>query len=200
VDFKILDLPYRNVTFKEIFNFNEDDYKKIRKLPSLKTRNKIIIIHTGPVWIMRAWENKKWADLIKKINSSGKYRFIFVGTGKAKKDFEEISKKLDFKVYSLIDKVNIKELMIVLRLSNYLIGVDSGPRNMAHLADLRSITLFGPAASGAIYMPWSKKDIVIDKSNGGGAYEALFYQKKGYIHKITVNEVLEAFKKITKTK
>lgn len=47
-------------------------------------------------------------------------------------------------------------------------------------------------------MPWSKKDIVIDKSNGGGAYEALFYKKKGYIHSITVEEVFEAFKKIKK--
>jgi ADP-heptose:LPS heptosyltransferase len=198
IDFSILNQQNRDVSFREIFQFKSADYKKIYNLPEMKTRAKIIIVHTGPVWIMRKWENNKWVELLKKINSSGNFRFIFVGTGTAEKDFKEISKKLDFKTYSLINKIDLKDLMLVIRNSNYLIGVDSGPRNMAHLVDTRSITLFGPAASGAIYMPWSKKDIVIDKSNGGGAYEALFYKRNSFISKIGADEVFEAFKKLRK--
>jgi len=198
IDFEILKQKPREVSFEEIFNFNEKDYQKIKKLEAMKTKDKIIIIHTGPAWIMRVWENNKWAELIKKINTLGKFRFVFVGTEEADKDFKEISKNLDFKVYSLIGKLDIENLMLVLRKSYYLIGVDSGPRNMAHLADLRSITLFGPAASGAIYMPWDKKDIVIDKSNGGGLYQAFFYKKKKFIDKITADEVYKSFKRLMK--
>ncbi len=196
IDFDILGQKFSHVAFEDIFDFDKKDYQRIRENSVMKTKDKIIIIHIGPVWIMRKWDNNKWTELIRKINSLGKFRFIFVGSKEAELDYKEIASKLDFKVYSFINKIDIMDLMLVLRLSNYLIGVDSGPRNMAHLADLRSITLFGPAASGAIYMPWDKKDIIIDKSNGGGLYQALFYKKNKFIDKISAEEVFKAFKKL----
>jgi ADP-heptose:LPS heptosyltransferase len=200
IDFDILNQEVNDVKFEEIFNFKKEDYNKLKRFDAMKAKDKTVIIHTGPVWAMRAWENDKWAELIKKINSLGKFRFIFVGAEEAESDYKKISNKLDFKVYSLIGKTNIKELLLILRQSNYFIGVDSGPRNIAHLANLRSITLFGPAASGAIYMPWSKKDIVIDKSNGGGLYQSFFYKKNSFIQKITVDEVYTLFKKLISAK
>ena len=55
------------MAFEDIFNFTKEDYSKIKKLVALKTKEKIVIIHTGPVWIMRHWQNEKWIELIKKI-------------------------------------------------------------------------------------------------------------------------------------
>jgi ADP-heptose:LPS heptosyltransferase len=195
----LLDEKMVDIKFEDAFNFTDKDYKKIKNLNVMKTKGKIIIVHTSTPWIMKNWDNDKWVELIKKINNLGKYRFIFVGNKDGESDFKEISSKLDFKVYSLINKTDIKELMLILRQSNYFIGVDSGPRNMAHLADLRSITLFAFGIA-AIHMPFSKKDIVIDKSNGGGAYQVFFYKKNGFMSKITPEEVFEAFKKLRSSK
>ena len=198
INFEILDQKFRNIKFEDIFNFNKQDYEKIKKLDVLRTKEKIIIIHTGSTWSMNMWENKKWINLIKKINSFGKFRFVFVGGKVEESDYKIIAKKLDFPIYSLINKINLQDLILVLRLSNYFIGVDSGPKNMAHLANLRSISLMGPGPH--MFMPISKKDIVIDKSNGKGLYQRFFYKKNSFIKKITSEEVFEAFKKLSKAK
>jgi ADP-heptose:LPS heptosyltransferase len=198
LNFEILNQKEKNIKFEEIFDFTDKDYKKIDKIKEMKTKEKIIILHAGSEWIMKKWPNDKWAELIKKINSLGKFRFIFVGTNGEEEDYEAISKKLGFKVYSLIGKTDITELMLILRQSNYFIGIDSGPRNMAHLAGLRSIVLLGPGPH--MFMPGNSKDIVIDKSNGKGIYQRFFYKKNSFIDMITVGEVYDSFKELADLK
>ncbi len=194
VNFEILGQKPQNVQFKDIFNFSKRDYLKIKKLSVLNTRDKIIIIHTGSSWAMNIWENEKWVNLIKKINSFGRFRFVFIGGKVEETDYKIIAKQLDFPVYSLINKIDLHDLMLVLRSSDYFIGVDSGPKNMAHIADLRSISLLGPGPH--MFMPLSKKDIILDKSNGCGLYQRFFYKRNSFIKKITSEEVFESFKKL----
>jgi ADP-heptose:LPS heptosyltransferase len=80
---------------------------------------------------------------------------------------------------------------MIMRLSDYFIGIDSGPRNMAHLADLRSITLLAPAPKN--FMPVNKADVVIDKF--ACRCKSLFYfHKVSAIHKISADEVVDGFK------
>jgi ADP-heptose:LPS heptosyltransferase len=127
----------------------------------------------------------------------GKFKFIFIGSGEEEKNsFDYIKKNLDFKVFSLINKVDLKELFILMKKSDYFIGIDSGPRNLAHLAGLRSISLLSPAAVKN-FMPFSKEDIVLEKQN---RLPANFFNsnKKSNMEKITVEEVFEAFKKLSK--
>jgi ADP-heptose:LPS heptosyltransferase len=183
----------KNFSFNEFFNFSKDDYKKIKDMKIMQGKEKKIIIHAATGW-KKHWDNKRWIELLKRINKLGKFKFIFVGSGKQEeKDFESIRKKLNFKVYSLIDKINLAELLLIMKLSNYFIGIDSGPRNLAHLVGLRSVSLFGPGPKH--FMPHNKKDIVIDKSNCKCTH--LFCFKDGLcIKEITVDDVFEGFKKL----
>jgi ADP-heptose:LPS heptosyltransferase len=195
--FEILNLKKsdKEIKFNDIFEFSKYDYDLVKKIPEMNGNKKKIIIHLGSGWKEKQWENKKWADLLKKINSFGKFKFIFVGADEEEKEsFEYIQKKLDFKIFSLIKKINLKELFLVMRLSNYFIGIDSGPRNLAHYSDLRSITLLGPGLKN--FMPLNEKDIVIDKSNPFST--SVFYiGKKSGMEKIGVDEVMESFKKLS---
>lgn len=187
----------KEVKFEDIFNFSKEDYERIKKLPVMQSSLKKIIIHTGAKWSPYLWENEKWIELIKKINKLENFKFIFVGgADKEEKDFEVIQDNLNFKIYSLIKKVNILELLLIMRMSNYFIGIDSGPRNMAHIADLRSISLLGPGPK--IFMPLSKKDKVIDKSN---CHCTTFYcfKKKNCLQRISVEEVFEEFKNLRRS-
>ncbi len=197
VNFEILGEHCSNVAFDDIFAFTKADYDKIKSFEELnnKKRNeKIVIVHTHASFIMQQWDLNRWIELLQRIHKSGTYRFIFVGTVKENKDYKEILKKLDFKTYSLINKIDLKDLLLVMRKSDYFIGIDSGPRNMAHTADLRSVTILGPAPH--LFMPPCPKDKILDKSNGRGLYQKFFYKKNGFINKITVDEVYDAFQKL----
>ena len=197
INFEMLGLKNKDVRFEEIFRFNTKDYKKVKDLRELKTKEKKVIIHTGSGWSTKLWDNKKWIKFIKMANSIGNFRFIFIGGRDEREDFELIKKSLNFKVYSLIERIDLKDLMILMRMSDFFIGIDSGPRNMAHLAELRSISLLGPGPK--MYMPTNPKDIVIDKSNCRCTH--LFcYKKETCMNKISVDDVFNAFKKLTTEK
>jgi ADP-heptose:LPS heptosyltransferase len=186
----------KNNELYDLFNFNSSDYNFIKIIPEMKGRDKKILIHTGSGWKVKLWKNENWAELLKMINELGKFRFIFIGrTEEEKRVFESIQKNLNFKVYSLIDKVNLKELFLIMKKSDYFIGVDSGPRNLAHYANLRSISLLNPAAVNN-FMPFSEKDIVIEKPHRLPA-NLFNFNKRSNMEKISTEEVLESFKKLS---
>jgi ADP-heptose:LPS heptosyltransferase len=188
--------PGKRPGFDDIFEFGEKDYAEAAKMAGLEGNGKKIIIHAGSGWKIKLWENEKWIELLRKINELGDFRFIFVGSCDfEEKSFEHIQENLDFKIYSLINKADLKKILLVMRMCDYFIGIDSGPRNMAHLADLRSISLLGPAPKN--FMPFNGEDIVIDKFDC--RCKSLFYLHKiSGMQKISANEVFDNFKKLSK--
>ncbi len=194
LNFEMLGGTLRNLPFDEIFQFLESDYADVTRLEALQTTQNKVVIHTGAGWVMKKWSTDKWIELLNRVRHLGDARFIFVGGAEDIDDYAAISSKLEFPAYSLIGKVNLLQLLLVLRQSDYFIGTDSGPRNMAHLADTRSIAILGPGPH--FYMSWSRKGIVIDKSRGRGLHQMFFAKKNGFIHQITADEVYEAFKKL----
>lgn len=191
LNFDILGGKDRRSTFEEIFNFNNDDYKKIEAQGILKKETKKIIIHVGTKWSMKRWNKDKWVELLKKINQIDNFVFIFIGSEDDLEDYDYISSNLGFKIESLIRKISLAELLLVLKQADYFIGIDSGPSNMAHLVNLRSLTLYGPGPH--MYMSDQPGDIVFDKTNGRGLLQMFFMVKNSYINKITVDEVYNSF-------
>lgn len=192
LNFEMLGGKSRNLPFDEIFQFRESDYVDTARLEALQTTEKKVIVHTGAGWVMKKWDTDKWIELLNRVRRLGDIRFIFVGGAEDAGDYFKIASKLQLPPYSLIGTTNLLQLLLVLRQSDYFIGTDSGPRNMAHLAGIRSVAILGPGPH--FYMPWDKRDIVIDKSRGRGLYQMFFAKKNGFIHQITVDEVYDAFK------
>src|SRR3989344_3615524 len=192
LNFDMLGGKLKNMPFDEIFQFTQSDYDSVARLEAFQTTQKKVIIHTGASWGMKKWDNNKWATLLDKVQRLGDIRFIFVGGAEDENDYATITSKIEFPVYSLIGKINLLELLLVLRQSDYFIGVDSGPRNMAHLANTRSVTILGPGPH--FFMPWDKGDIAIDKSCGRGLYQMFFTSENGFIRQITADEVYDAFR------
>ncbi|MFI5251227.1 MAG: glycosyltransferase family 9 protein [Bacteroidota bacterium] len=189
--------PDRKIGFDDIFSFSESDYARVGELPEMDGTSKKIIIHTGSGWNVKLWDNDKWIELIRKINTLGDFKFILIGASDLEeKSFNYIQNHLDFKIFSLINRVDLKTILLVMRYSDYFIGIDSGPRNLAHLADLRSITMLGPAPKN--FMPMNKNDIVIDKFTC--KCKSLYYlHKESAMQKISAEEVFEGFMRLSKT-
>ena len=184
----------KKVPFEDIFSFKKEDYNKIKSLFSRKDRTKKIIIHTGSGWDVKLWGNDNWMELLKQINQMGDFKFLFVGnTEKEKKDFVYIKERLNFKIYSLINKVDLKELMLIMKSSDYFFGVDSGPRIIADFVGLPSVSLLGPGPK--YFMPTNNKSIIIDKSDCR-CTNLFCYRKTSCVEKIKVKDVVKEFKKI----
>jgi ADP-heptose:LPS heptosyltransferase len=196
INFEIVGInePEKNLEFDDIFCVSKAEYDRIRELPEMKGDRKRVLIHTGSGWHVKLWDNKKWIETIDKINKLGEFDFIFIGVGEQEaSSFEYIQRRLDFKVYSLVNRVDLKTSLLIMRLSDYFIGIDSGPRNMAHLADLRSVTLLGPAPKN--FMPVNKADVVIDRFTC--RCKSLFYfHKVSAIQSISADDVLVCFKSL----
>lgn len=189
--------PEKSPGFEDIFKFAQEDYGRIAALPELAGNVRKVMIHTGSGWKIKLWEDKKWAELLRRINSLGEFRFIFIGSGEfERRSLERIRQDLDFEVYSLIDRTELRESLLAMRLCDYFIGIDSGPRNMAHLADLRSITLLGPAPNN--FKPFNKEDIVINKFDCR-CKSLCYLHKESALQKLTPQEVFEAFMKLSRS-
>ena len=194
--FEALDGHYEQVG--DIFDLCHEDYRIVRKLKAMKGASQKVIIHTGSGWKLKRWENKKWIQLLKEIRAVGDFTFIFVGgDDQEQEDFNLIQRNLDFKVYSLIKKIDLKALFITMRLADYFIGIDSGPRNLSYLADLRSIGLVGPGPR--IFMPFSHEDIVINKSDCRCS-ASFCHRHPTCMQKIQVLDVFSAFVRLAKIK
>jgi len=202
LNFKILNVKNSNLRFDDIFEFDSNDINKVKRLLK-KIRNssnknetsKIILIHMFKDWTMFRWSNKNWITLLNKLSEEfPNYRIVFIGSKYDIESFNKIKPKFKFDYFSLIGKVTLKELIIIMRNSDYFIGIDSGPANLAYLTELRSITILGPGPH--MFLPYDPRDIYIDKSNKRGVYQHFFKSKKKYIEKTTPQEVLLSFKKL----
>lgn len=196
MNFEMLGSIPRTVPFDDLFHFENRDYAFLDAVPALRTGKKKIVVHAGSRWPMKSWEVKKWIALLKKLHTSYECGFIFVGTKEDGEEYRDISSGLDFAVHSLIGKMDTAQLLLLLRSSDYFIGVDSGPRNMAHLAGLRSVTILGPGPH--MYMPPDRRDVIVDRSNGRGLYQMFFRKKNGFIHAISADAVFEAFRTLVR--
>lgn len=194
VSFEVFGLVPHNTPFEAIFDFTTEDYHKLeQKFPTAALPNKIII-HTGASWIANRWPTQNWIETLKKLHSSG-YTFVFVGSKSDVAEYETIAKQLPFKTYSLVGQTDVLEMVLLLRRAQFFIGVDSGPRNFAHLVDLPSITLLGPGPH--MYTPPNPRDILLDRSAGRGLSQRFFNQKKLLIERITPQDVADAFARLS---
>jgi ADP-heptose:LPS heptosyltransferase len=194
VNFEILGGTDRKMPLNEIFSFAPSDYASLDRFDCLAGPQEKIIIHTGTNWEMKHWARENWIELLRKLRGNGNFRFIFVGNREDEEDYQYISPRLGFPTDSLINRTNLVELTLALRRADYFIGIDSGPRNLAHMADLRSVTILGPGPH--MYISDDSDDIVIDKTGDRGAYQMFFSVKDSYINRISVEEVHESFMRL----
>ncbi len=187
--------PEDDGRFDDLFDIDALAYARARSLmPDTGGGTKLVLIHPGSGWSVKLWSNEKWAELLRQLNALDRFTFLIIGGGEfERRSFEEIQKNLDFRIFSLIDRADLLTTLLIMRMSHYFIGIDSGPRNMAHITDLRSITFLGPAPNN--FMPRNRKDIVINKFTCR-CKSLVYLHRTSALQKLPVDEVVSAFKQL----
>lgn len=178
--------------FDDIFAFGEDERLAAAARPELRGSGRRILIHTNASWITKCWPLDNWVALLARLHALADIVFVFVGHGaEAEREHAYIAARLPFRTESLIGEIGLHDLLLVMRHCDYFLGVDSGPANLAHLADLPSVKLLGPAPH--MYNPPNARDIAVDRSNGRGILEHYLAVRNPIVERITVDDAYDAF-------
>ena len=140
----------------EIFDFTD--------VPAVDApAGRTVLVHTGSDSRVHLWPLDKWLALLENLHELGDISFVFVGgTEEEQGFFDEISRRLSFPLQSVIRRYDLLELLMLMRVSNLFVGVDSGPRHLAHLVDLPSVSLLGPGPKS--FQPLNRNATVIDET------------------------------------
>jgi ADP-heptose:LPS heptosyltransferase len=123
---------------------------------------RIVVVHTGWGSRLHQWPVEKWLALLKQLNELDGISFVFVGGEGEAQIFDEISRHLSFPLHSVIRRYDLLELVMLMRVSSLFIGIDSGPRHLAHLVDLPSVSLLGPGPKS--FEPLNGNATIIDET------------------------------------
>lgn len=146
----------RDLCAEEIFDFTDVP-------PAELSSGRRVLIHTGSGSRLHLWPVDKWIALLESLHELGDVSFVFVGGAEGEKRiFEEISSRVSFGVQSVIGRYDLLELLMLMRTSHLFVGIDSGPRHLAHLVDLPSVSLLGPGPKS--FQPLNRNATVIDET------------------------------------
>lgn len=187
----------RQAEFDRVFQFDRHDLERLARLPFLRDATRVrVVIHTGSGWEAKLWEQGRWTQLLRRIDRLGRFQFLFVGgSQREERDLGEIRRQLPFAVHSVVRQADLAEVALIMRQSDYFIGVDSGPRHLAHLLQLPSVCLLGPGPR--MYSPEGRGAVYLDRADC--RCTTLFcHRRDRCMDRISVEDAVDAFTRLLK--
>jgi lipopolysaccharide heptosyltransferase II len=149
-----LDLPQaRKEEEEKIRNFIQDN-----KLDG----SKIIGIHISAGNEFRDWGTENLAQLIKLLTQQEGVTVVLLGEKEDQTAEEEVLKRANLPLLSLVGKLNLRELKEFISHSALFVGSDSGPMHIAASTSTPIVAYFGPTLS-AHFSPWKAEAYLIEK-------------------------------------
>jgi ADP-heptose:LPS heptosyltransferase len=156
---------------------------------------RVVLVHTGSGSRFYLWPLEKWTELLERLHQLKDVSFVFVGgTEEEQRTFHDLSERVSFPLHSVIRKYDLLELLMLMRASTLFVGVDSGPRHLAHLVDLPSVSLLGPGPKS--FQPLNRNATVIDETECRKCFTLYCPHSPNCIGKIEVDKVASACLKI----
>jgi len=117
----------------------------------LPTRYAVISAGASSRRLIKAWDEDKFADLIVRLNKHYDLSAVLVGGADSRACNGRIKElacgrrgAFQGEITDLSGRLNLKELVAVLKLSELFVGIDSGVMHLASALDLPVVGLFGP--------------------------------------------------------
>lgn len=125
--------------------------------------HKIITIHISAGNEFRDWGVDNLVRLSELLTQKPGIQIVLVGASQDLKAEEEILKKSKACLYSLVGKLNLREVRELISRSALFVGPDSGPMHIAATTSTPIVALFGPTLP-AHFSPWRAKAFLIEKN------------------------------------
>lgn len=114
----------------------------------------LLILNPGGNWDLKRWPKENFSKLIECLlenyNSRPNFKIALNGAHKDIPLMEEILRPLDLscqqRVINLAGKINLRELMALMKRANLVVSADSGPLHIASSVGTPTIGIFGPTS------------------------------------------------------
>ncbi len=114
----------------------------------------LLVLNPGGNWDLKRWPKENFTKLMESLfkyfNNRGNFKIILNGAQKDTALIEEISRPLDLssqpRVINLAGKINLKELMALMKRANLVVSADSGPLHIASAVGTQTVGIFGPTS------------------------------------------------------
>jgi len=154
---------------------------------------KTVVIHISAGNEFRDWGIENLAQLIKLLTQQEGVTIVLLGEKEDQTAEEEVLKRANLPLLSLVGKLNLRELKEFISHSALFVGSDSGPMHIAASTSTPIVAYFGPTLS-AHFSPWKAEAYLIEKD-----YDCRPCKQKRCLYKdfrclrsITPEEVYEA--------
>jgi ADP-heptose:LPS heptosyltransferase len=184
LNFEVFGKPGKNVRHLRV-----DDALDLSGAPSVPGwPGRTVVVHTGSGSRFYKWPLQKWHTLLKNLHELGDVSFVFVGGGdEERRSFEALATRASFTLHSVIGRYDLLQVLMLMRVSALFVGVDSGPRHLAHLVDLPSVSLLGPGPKS--FQPLNYNATVIDETECKKCFTLYCPHSPNCIEKIEVARV-----------
>lgn len=148
----------------EAYVSKEADLWAKQKFKEQKINKKdFIVVFSAVSWTHPTWFKERFAELADRLIEDYKAKIIFLGTDKEKEFIYSVKELMKQRKNNYwFGRTSIQELFAVIKNSSLVIGIDSGPTNIAAALNKPVITLFG-AGDKTIWAPYSENSISIQK-------------------------------------
>jgi len=158
----------------------------------IKTKDKILIIHTPPQHKTHQWLPERFAELSDILSKN--YKVVFTGSEKDLSLVNNIFYKMHNKAINMVGVTTISEFIALTERADLMISVDTGAMHVAAALKKPVIALFG-AGDPKIWHPFSENSKVIYKNEVCTSCMKHHCTHKAHMEcmkAITVKDILEA--------
>ena len=160
-DQKLPTIPTKTeIGLRSVLLEDEEAWVKLKKrIPSLESDKKRICLFPGSIWATKRWTEDGFVEVSRSLVQ--KNNQVLICGSKEEQDLcERIAKQSPGSV-NLGGHTSVYESAILLAHSNLMVGNDSASTHLATVAEISTITLFGPTILEFGYRPWSNQAYVL---------------------------------------
>lgn len=142
----------------------KDESERVKRLIKEYGLNgfKIVVLHISAGNEFRNWGINNILGLTKLLSKHSKAKIVLIGSEEDKKAEQIILRKSAAPLFSMVGRLNLRELRELILSSSLFIGPDSGPMHIAATTPTPIVAYFGPTLP-ANFAPWQAKALVIEK-------------------------------------
>lgn len=123
---------------------SETENRDLLKRHDVGDRDFLVVVHPGGNWDLKRWPAHHFTRLIEELMKDGKVKVVISGSDQDVVLTEAIISGLRRKPIVLAGKVDLKQLMALMKRADCVVSADSGPLHIASSVGTNAIGIFGP--------------------------------------------------------
>lgn len=189
-------------SFLEVDLASQQRVQQLLRSFGIESSDSFVVVNPGGNWDLKRWPQGNFTQLIDQILQEFQMKVILTGSQNDTALAQKIIFSLKRKPVDLTGKVNLKELIALMKMAGLVISADSGPLHIASSVGTKTIGLFGPT-SPDITGPRGKGLSQILRFDVGCNRMPCYYldcPQNICMHAISVQDVLEKVRVLRETR